>query len=97
MEVSASGKWQESLHTCSGKLVENTHPGHCKRLPVRLWTGKPVKALHPVFHVHDEIITETDDMGFCPKDLVALMCEPIPWAPGLILKAAGLKIFYRKD
>lgn len=98
MEASASGKWQES-HTYGGKLVENIIQAIARDcLCEALDRVNRLKHVHPVFHVHDEIITETDDMGFCPEDLVALMCEPIPWAPGLILKAAGFEdYFYRKD
>lgn len=50
-----------------------------------------------VLHVHDEIGIESNR----PEDLdkvLALMAEPINWAPGLPLKAAGFVTdYYMKD
>ena len=53
-----------------------------------------------VMHVHDEMIVEV------PKDqaeealdyMCACMAEPIPWAPGLLLRGDGfITPYYRKD
>lgn len=50
-----------------------------------------------VFHVHDEVIVEAPE-HMTVEGLCALMAEPIPWAPGLVLKGAGFeKEFYIKD
>ena len=51
-----------------------------------------------VMHIHDEAVID------CPKDRAdlnaacELMRQPIPWADGLILNAAGfVGDYYRKD
>lgn len=53
-----------------------------------------------VFHVHDEIIVE-GDAGTAEAELLEIeriMSEPIPWALGLPLAAAGwADRYYRKD
>jgi DNA polymerase len=50
-----------------------------------------------VFHVHDEVVAEVDDAA-CLKDICAILTEPLPWAPGLILKADGFVCdFYKKE
>ena len=55
------------------------------------------ESLNYIFHVHDEVIIDAS------KDLSVdyvcnLMSEPIPWAEGLILKAAGFESdYYMKD
>lgn len=50
-------------------------------------------------HAHDEIITEVDAGSDREHErLCALMAQPIRWAPGLPLKAAGYtSTFYKKD
>jgi DNA polymerase len=50
-----------------------------------------------VFHVHDEVIIDAP-METTVEELCSLMAEPIPWAPGLILKGAGFESqYYMKD
>ena len=49
-----------------------------------------------VMHIHDEVVIEGN-----PEDLdniCAIMGQPIPWAPGLVLKADGFATdYYKKD
>ena len=53
--------------------------------------------LQVVFHVHDEVIIDAP-MDVTVEQVCALMAEPIPWAPGLILKGAGFENgYYMKD
>ena len=53
--------------------------------------------LNYIFHVHDEVIIDAS------KDLTVeyvcdLMSKPIPWAKGLVLRAAGFESeYYMKD
>ena len=49
-------------------------------------------------HVHDEIVAEVP-IGFgSVEELSAILCRPIHWAPGLILRADGYATpYYRKD
>jgi hypothetical protein len=53
-----------------------------------------------VMHVHDEMIVEVPE-GEAQEALTYMcecMAEPIPWAPGLLLKGDGyVTKFYRKD
>ena len=54
-----------------------------------------------VFDVHDEVIIEAPDMGAHDEmlaDVVRIMSQPIPWAPGLPLNADGwVGRYYKKD
>ena len=55
------------------------------------------KGLQVVFHVHDEVVIDAP-MDVTVEDICAMMAEPIPWAPGLILKGAGFEgSYYKKD
>ena len=55
------------------------------------------KHLQVVFHVHDEVIIDAP-METTVDEICDLMAEPIPWAPGLILKGAGFESsYYMKD
>lgn len=86
------------LETYGGKLVENITQAvarDCLALAIERLeaAGWPV-----VFHVHDEVIID------CPKEkadlqeVCRIMGEPIPWAPGLPLKAEGwVGDFFTKD
>lgn len=50
-----------------------------------------------VFHVHDEVIIDAP-LDVTVDEICDLMAEPIPWAPGLILKGAGFESnYYMKD
>ena len=49
------------------------------------------------FHVHDELIAEAP-VGSRWQDMAEIMGQPIPWAPGLLLRADGYETpFYKKD
>lgn len=55
------------------------------------------EGLQVVFHVHDEVIIDATHDVTVDK-ICALMAEPIPWAPGLVLKSAGFEsAYYMKD
>ena len=58
----------------------------------------PLSAWSPaIFHVHDEVVIDAP-MDVTVEDICAMMAEPIPWAPGLILKGAGFEgSYYKKD
>ncbi len=52
------------------------------------------------FHVHDEVILEVvaSHAEARLQEMLAMMAEPIPWAPGLVLKGDGfVSEYYRKD
>jgi DNA polymerase len=91
-------QWKR-IKTYGGKLVENI---------VQAW-ARDVLAYHMstveetgyaiVLTVHDELITETPDSDlYNADDLASEMTQPIPWAPGAPLAAAGFETYrYRKD
>ena len=55
------------------------------------------RGLQVVFHVHDEVIIDAP-METTVDEICGLMAEPIPWAPGLVLKGAGFENdYYMKD
>lgn len=51
-----------------------------------------------VMHIHDEIVAEEPRNGRPIEQMNAIMGQPIPWAPGLLLKAEGFESdYYMKD
>lgn len=89
-------KWKKS-ETWGGKLVENivqAYARDCLAVAMLRLADAGYKIL---FHVHDEIIAEAPD-GSRWEDMAEIMGQPIPWAPGLLLRADGYDTkFYMKD
>ena len=49
-------------------------------------------------HVHDEVVLDVPIGWGSVEEVTKIMSEPIEWAPGLPLAAAGFESnFYRKD
>lgn len=91
-----TGKWT-LINTYGGKLVENIVQAIARDcLAVTLEKAEQA-GFETVLHVHDELGTESNR----PEDLdrlLEMMAQPIEWAPGLPLKAAGFSTqFYMKD
>lgn len=91
-------KWT-SDSTYGGKLVENIVQAIARdcltetllRLNER-YPNSPV-----VMHIHDEVVMDAE-MDVTVDEICNLMAEPISWAPGLVLKAAGFESnYYMKD
>jgi DNA polymerase len=93
-----TGKWSR-VETFSGKLVENVTQAVARDCLCRAMYK--VMQKYPVtFHVHDEMIVEVpeDQADKALEDMLDIMAEPIPWAPGLVLKGAGYTCpYYYKD
>ena len=89
-------KW-EVASTYGGKLTENIVQAiarDCLAVTLERIAGR---GLQVVFHVHDEVIIDAP-METTVDEICDLMAEPIPWAPGLILKGAGFESrYYMKD
>ena len=94
------GKWTR-LESFGGKIVENCIQSIARdclctiihRVAKRL-------NLYPVTHIHDEIVLEAPEAETeeTLQKVLAIMAEPISWAPGLTLKGAGyIGNFYFKD
>ena len=89
-------KW-EVTSTYGGKLVENVVQAIARDCLAETLRRIERKGLQVVFHVHDEVIIDAP-METTVEEICGLMAEPIPWAPGLILKGAGFESqYYMKD
>ena len=83
------------VKTYGGKLVENIVQAVARDCLAEAMIRLDERGYTIVAHVHDEIVAEGDQDI---KEMEAIMSEPIPWAPGLPLRADGFETeFYRKD
>ena len=86
------------LRTWGGKLVENIVQAVARdclaHSMIRLENaGYPI-----VMHVHDEVIIDMPTGKGSLEEVQDIMGKPIPWAPGLPLRAAGFESdYYKKD
>jgi DNA polymerase len=91
-----SKKWKE-LDTYGGKLTENIVQAiarDCLAVSLQRLEANGYKV---VFHVHDEAILDMPQ-GSALENACEVMGQPIPWAPGLLLRADGFVTeFYKKD
>lgn len=91
-----SRKW-EFTDTWGGKLTENIVQAiarDCLAFAMLRLTERGYKI---VGHVHDEVIIEAPTNAKV-EDVCEIMCEPVEWAPGLILNAEGYEThYYKKD
>lgn len=92
----SSKKWgMES--TYGGKMTENIVQAVARDCLAETLKRIEDRGLHVVFHVHDEVIIDAPEETTV-DEVCGLMAEPIPWAPGLILKGAGFEgQYYKKD
>lgn len=89
-------KWEVDS-TYGGKLTENIVQAIARDCLAETLRRIEARGLQVVFHVHDEVIIDAP-MDVTVEDICGLMAEPIPWAPGLILKGAGFENgYYMKD
>ena len=88
-------KW-EVTSTYGGKMTENIVQAIARDCLAETLRRIDAKGLQVVFHVHDEVIIDTPMETV--DEICEIMAEPIPWAPGLILKGAGFENnYYMKD
>ena len=89
-------KW-EKTETWGGKLVENIVQAYARDCLAVALLRLDKAGYSLCFHVHDEIIAEAPE-GSRWEDMAEIMSQPIPWAPGLLLRADGYDTpFYMKD
>ena len=89
-------KW-EKTETWGGKLVENIVQAYARDCLAVALLRLEKAGYSLCFHVHDEIIAEAPE-GSRWEDMATIMSQPIPWAPGLLLRADGYDTkFYMKD
>ena len=89
-------KW-EVTSTYGGKMTENIVQAIARDCLAETLTRVQTKGHQVVFHVHDEVVIDAPPC-VTVDEICDLMAEPIPWAPGLILKGAGFESdYYMKD
>ena len=92
----SSKKWGVES-TYGGKMTENIVQAVARDCLAETLKRIEDRGLHVVFHVHDEVIIDAPEETTV-DEICGLMAEPIPWAPGLILKGAGFEgQYYKKD
>ena len=91
-----SKKWcpQESY---GGKLVENAVQAIARDCLAETIDRLEARGYSVVMHVHDEVIIDaTPEQRL--EDVAAIMGEPMPWLPDLLLRGDGFEAdYYRKD
>ena len=94
--IKGKKKWGP-ISTYGGKMTENIVQAIARDCLAETLKRVDAKGLQAVFHVHDEVVIDAP-MDVTVEDICAMMAEPIPWAPGLILKGAGFEgSYYKKD
>lgn len=89
-------KW-EINSTYGGKLVENIVQAIARDCLAETLLRLYEKNYDVVMHIHDEVVIDAYDSEKL-EDVNNILAEPIPWAPGLILKGAGFETkYYMKD
>lgn len=97
MGINDKNKWAR-IETYGGKLVEN-----CVQAIARDCLAQAIEHLEEngykvIFHIHDEVVIESDAETASLDDVVEIMSQPIPWAPDLPLGADGwIGTFFKKD
>lgn len=84
--------------TYGGKLVENIVQAVARDCLAYSMLKVDEAGYNIVLHVHDEIVIEADNDFGSLDEVLGIMCQPIPWAKGLPLDAAGFETnYYKKD
>lgn len=86
--------------TYGGKLTENITQAVARDCLAAAITRLTDAGYRIIMHVHDEVVIEIDetDPEATLTEVNAFMGDPLPWAPGLHLTAAGfISKYYMKD
>ncbi|GLG01705.1 DNA polymerase [Alicyclobacillus hesperidum subsp. aegles] len=90
-------KWM-SHRTYGGRLVENLVQAIARDCLAVSMTRLDEAGYDIVMHVHDEVVLDVPKERADLDAVTSIMDQPIPWAPGLPLRADGFVTeFYRKD
>ena len=90
-------KW-ERVETFSGRLVENAVQATARDCLREAMFALDAAGFDIRATVHDEVIVTEPIGGRSVEEMAALMGGPIPWAPGLPLRADGYACpYYQKD
>lgn len=92
-----NGGWGRCF-TWGGKLVENIVQATARDCLAVAMLRLDAAGYKIVMHVHDEVILEMPYGQGSLEEAAGIMGEPIPWAPGLLLRADGYETpYYKKD
>jgi len=92
------GSKQARDRTYGGKLAENITQAVARDCLAESMIRLHRAGYRIVMHVHDEVVLEVPEGEDHLKNVEFMMSQPISWAPGLALGAAGFECkFYRKD
>jgi DNA polymerase len=84
--------------TYGGKLVENITQAIARDCLADAMLRIDAAGYKIVMHVHDEIVCECPNGQGSIEEINRIMSEPIPWAPGLPLRAESFETeYYKKD
>ncbi len=90
-------KWKR-IETYGGKLVENVVQAIARDCLAQAIEHLEAAGLPVIFHIHDEVVIDCMPNTATLDDVVRIMAQPIPWAPGLPLGADGwVGNFFKKD
>lgn len=92
-----TGNWTE-LETYGGKLTENVVQAIARDCLAAAMKNIEAVGYQIVMHIHDEVILDVPAERADLDTVCKLMCQPIPWAEGLLLNADGfVGDYYKKD
>lgn len=94
-----AGAWTR-VETYGPKLVENIVQATARDCLRDVMLRVSLRYPEIVMHIHDEMVVEVpkEAAQTALRDILAVMADPVPWAPGLLLKGDGyITDFYRKD
>ena len=92
-----TGVWTR-LHTYGPKIVENIIQGLSRDCLAEAMLRLARAGYKAVMHIHDEVVLEAPQGGGSLEEVNRIMGEPVSWAPGLLLGAAGFESdYYMKD
>lgn len=90
-------KWTR-LSTYGGKLTENVVQAIARDCLAVTLERLENAGYQTVMHIHDEAVVDTSTERADLETLCGIMKQPISWAPGLVLNAAGfVGEYYKKD
>lgn len=77
-----------------GKLAENITQATARDCLRDAMTALEAAGYRIVFHVHDELVADMPAGTGSLAEMKSIMCRPLPWAPGLPLRAEGDELGY---
>jgi len=90
-------KWS-FISAWGGKLFENIVQAIARDLLAEKMLLVDAAGYRIVLHVHDEIVCDMKHGSGNIYEIGNLMCRPVAWAPGLVIKAESYESeFYKKD